>query len=207
MGIDERIQQGLRLQQARKRAGLEDAGDAADALGVPRPTYYAHENGSRGFKANAEKYARKFKVRLEWLWTGQGSPTGRPVTAPIVGHVGAGAEMYFEAGQGPFGEVALPEGQPVGTVAVEIRGDSLGPFNGWFAYFTDRHDPPTDTLIGVLCVVGLADGRVLIKKLGKGRRRARFDLWGAVGEPLQDQPVSWAAAVTALLPPHMARAV
>ena len=62
-----------RLSIARERAGYASAADAARALGVKEPTYYSHENGSSGLRASvAEKYARKFRVSLTWLLTGQG---------------------------------------------------------------------------------------------------------------------------------------
>lgn len=61
-----------RLIKARKHAGFDTGSAAADALGVKEPTYLGHENGSRGFKAKAEQYARRFGVSLEWLLTGRG---------------------------------------------------------------------------------------------------------------------------------------
>ncbi|MDB6035975.1 MAG: putative prophage repressor [Verrucomicrobiales bacterium] len=62
-----------RLTTARKRAGYEKAIDAANALGMRPSTYYSHENGSIGLRAQvAETYAKKFKVSLEWLLTGKG---------------------------------------------------------------------------------------------------------------------------------------
>ena len=83
-----------RLIWARKEAGYETAREAAEALGIREPTYMGHENGFRGFKASAEVYARKFKVNLEWLLTGRGSPRkGMPATTRAVGYVGAGAEI------------------------------------------------------------------------------------------------------------------
>jgi DNA-binding XRE family transcriptional regulator len=39
-----------RLAQARAEAGYAKAPDAAKALGISKPTYHGHENGSRGFK-------------------------------------------------------------------------------------------------------------------------------------------------------------
>jgi SOS-response transcriptional repressor LexA len=68
-----------RLTKARIHARFESAADAARALGVKAQTYYAHENGNSGVRAPvAEKYARKFKVSLDWLLTGRGemSPSG-----------------------------------------------------------------------------------------------------------------------------------
>lgn len=72
--MDERLERAERLQWAREHAGFATASEAARAVGVGEPTYLGHENGSRGYHRNAERYARRFRVRLEWLWSGQGSP-------------------------------------------------------------------------------------------------------------------------------------
>lgn len=66
-----------RLRIARLRAGFETAKDAAEAMGFAVSTYLAHENGSRGYPAKkAEIYARKFKVREQWLLYGVGEGPG-----------------------------------------------------------------------------------------------------------------------------------
>lgn len=79
MGIAER------LKAAREKFGFETAADAARALGVKVYTYSQHENGTRGFKRDsAEKYARKFKVPVEWLLYGHGDDqTTEPSAADI----------------------------------------------------------------------------------------------------------------------------
>lgn len=62
-----------RLVAARKQAGFNTAAEAAEALGVAYPTYAGHENGASGFRADkGELYARRFKVRFEWLMRGAG---------------------------------------------------------------------------------------------------------------------------------------
>ena len=66
-------EQGLRLKEARERAGYESATDAAKDLGVSKDTYIQHESGIRGFKGRAEDYAAKFKVSPEWLLWGKAS--------------------------------------------------------------------------------------------------------------------------------------
>ena len=66
-----------RLRIARLRAGYETGKDAAEALGFPVSTYLGHENGSRGYPAKkAAVYARKFKVREQWLLYGVGPGPG-----------------------------------------------------------------------------------------------------------------------------------
>lgn len=63
-----------RLQWARKRAGFETATDAARRFHWNENTYRSHENGARGInKKAAAKYARAFKVPVEWLLYGEGS--------------------------------------------------------------------------------------------------------------------------------------
>lgn len=66
-----------RLRIARMRAGFATAKEAAEALGFPVSTYLGHENGSRGYPAKkAFTYARKFKVREQWLLYGVGPAPG-----------------------------------------------------------------------------------------------------------------------------------
>lgn len=63
-----------RLKKARLNAGYASPADAADAMGVPRPSYYHHENGTRDFSnEDAVRYAKKYKVRPEWLVFGNDS--------------------------------------------------------------------------------------------------------------------------------------
>ncbi len=62
-----------RLVAARIHAGFATAAEAAETLGVKYPTYAGHENGSSGFRADkGALYARRFKVRFEWLMQGVG---------------------------------------------------------------------------------------------------------------------------------------
>jgi hypothetical protein len=70
-----------RLRIARLRAGYKTGKDAAEALGFPVSTYLSHENGSRGISAKkAFTYARKYKVREQWLLYGVGPGPGSEQT-------------------------------------------------------------------------------------------------------------------------------
>jgi len=68
---------GARLKLARQAAGFRSAKAAAESLGVAYPTYAQHENGTRGIVREAELYARRYKVSLDWLMRGRGAgPAG-----------------------------------------------------------------------------------------------------------------------------------
>jgi hypothetical protein len=70
-----------RLRIARLRAGYQTGKQAAEALGFPVSTYLSHENGSRGISAKrAVTYARKYKVREQWLLYGVGPGPGTEQT-------------------------------------------------------------------------------------------------------------------------------
>ena len=171
--------------------------EAAAALGTTRNHYAKLEGGSRP---------------LSDKWIGLASDaygvdpgavvTERRATVPVAGYVGAGTEMHLYAeGQGSRGEVQAPEDVSDRTVAAEVRGESLGPiFNGWHVYFDDRREPVTDDLLGRLCVVGLSDGRILVKKLVRGPGPGAFELHGQFGDPILDAEVRWAARVTSMMP-------
>lgn len=122
-------------------------------------------------------------------------------TARIVGYVGAGAEAHnYAVAQGDLDEAPAPDGATEATVAVEIRGDSLGSmFDRWLVYYDEVRRPVTADLVGRLCVVGLADGRVLIKKIGK-ERDGLYTLLSEREPPIEDAAIEWAARVTQMAP-------
>ena len=172
--------------------------DAAAALGTTRNQYVKLENGARRLSEKwIERAAGAFGIDAGDV------VRGKPITVPIAGYVGAGAEtILYGEGQGNLGDVLGPEGTSERTVAVEIRGESLGPFfNGWLVFFDDVRSPVTDDIIGKLCVVGLHDGRVLIKRLLRSRGSSvLFHLYGQFGDPILDVRVKWAALVKSVVP-------
>lgn len=79
-----------RLQRARAESGYRTAADAAAAFGWPAPTYFAHENGSRGLRpGTADKYARAFHVDPAWILYGTGEAPGALLTASATLNSGA----------------------------------------------------------------------------------------------------------------------
>jgi SOS-response transcriptional repressor LexA len=84
----------IRLKSARERSGYLSAKAAAEAMGVPVATYIQHENGGRGFPAErAERYAKFYRVPVEWLLFGKGSTLSHAELGPrlfVIGEVAAG---------------------------------------------------------------------------------------------------------------------
>jgi len=190
-----------RLQRARAKAGYSQATDAARAFGWNENTYRSHENGERGLKpAVAEKYARAFRVSAAWLLTGEQGDVVR--TVPLLGKVSAGAVMeIMSEAQGPFEEVEVFSGDHEATAAAEIKGDCMGPLlDGWLVFWNSGRTISPKDLVGKICVIGLDDGRVMLKKLTKGSIPGMFTLYSQFDPPIYDALVKWASPVTSMRP-------
>ncbi len=141
-----------------------------------------------------------FEGQTHWLE----NPPDDERTVPVVGYVGAGAEAHFYAlSDGELDRVPAPENAGPETVAVEIRGESLGPlFERWLVHYDEIRSPITSDLLGQLCVVGLPNDKVLVKKVrnSKSRTPGLYDLLSNNEPPILDAPVVWAAKVKSMVP-------
>lgn len=129
-------------------------------------------------------------------------PNAGPKEVVVVGLVAAGSDtVAFSEGQGNLGEVEAPDNATEQTVAVEVRGDSLGAlFENSLIFYDDVRTPPSADMVGRMCVCGLDDGRVVVKSLRRGRRAGRWDLHPNLGQPIYDTKVIWAALVRNVRP-------
>ena len=176
-----------RLRAARK-ARYASAAKAAAAMGVPAATYTHHENGTRPLKEHALRYARFFRVNLEWLLTGRGEMKGRLQDIPVTGLVGAGASVEMigdTAGVDPPMTIALPEAGRI--AALKVRGESQWPrfLDGEYVLFDPEPVLP-QTLVNRYAVVQTLDGRRLIKMLRRGRGDGRWRLESHNAPPEDD---------------------
>jgi hypothetical protein len=75
-----------RLRRARLAAGFARPSEAAKTFQWPEPTYFAHENGSRGIRPSAAKrYARAFNVESSWILLGEGRGVVEKTAAETAG--------------------------------------------------------------------------------------------------------------------------
>jgi hypothetical protein len=193
---------GARLRQARLDAGYRTATEGAAALEMSRDTYLQHENGARDYDdERAVAYARLYAVTPQYLRFGGATESG-VAQVKVVGWVGAGdAAHYYDSAQGPFDTVPAPAYATPQTVAAEVRGQSLGRrFDGWLVLYDEVRSPVTTDLLGQLCVVGLLDGRVLVKWLKAAKTPGLFHLKSETEPTMKDQEVIWAAKVTGMQP-------
>jgi antitoxin component HigA of HigAB toxin-antitoxin module len=188
------------------RTALEETGKTrsglARALGRSPSAVTDLLNGRRRLRADEIALAASYLgVEPPRLVGGGRAPPAR-ASVSLVGYVGAGAIARFYAdGQGPFDEVPAPDAASAKTVAVQIRGHSLGAlFDNWLVFYDDVREPPGDDLVGRMCVCGLADGRVLIKALKRSQIAGLWTLLSNAEPPIYDIALDWAALVREMRP-------
>lgn len=68
------------------------------------------------------------------------------------------------------------------------------------SYYDEIRRPVTEDLIGRLCVVGLPDGRILVKRLRRARSPGFYHLESNTEPTMPDEEVVWAARVRNMTP-------
>lgn len=133
-----------------------------------------------------------------------------PGVTSVVGRIGAdtSGEIVYGTGDGGFGDVIIPPGAGPESVAVEVHGYSMGTFvDGALIFYSDQKLAPSDEMLGDMVVVGLSDGRALLKRLTRGSRPGLYDLESLNGPTMRDQEVVWAADIESIVPPRQARRI
>ena len=192
-----------RLRAARKKAGFSSAIDAAAALGVSYPTYVAHENGTRGIGSAAQKlYAKRFHFSLDYLVTGKESTN---YYVPLMGYIGAGAEIMPEFEQVPadgLEMIEVPFQMPADMVAFRVRGDSMLPVykEGYIIIVYRDQTKPLEAFYGEDAAVRTSDGRRFIKTIVHGADGVNLVSWNA--KPIENVKLEWIGEIFAALPSH-----
>lgn len=194
--------QAKRLQIARMEAGYQTPTDAARALGVRESTYLGHENGSRGLSRNAARYASFFGVSLDWLLSNKGAPKSRVKPIPVVGIVGAGAEIgFFDDHFNGDGFSEIDAVIPTPAVALEVQGESMWPIQeGWRIVYRREESGVPYTAIGKLCVCRTLTDLTLLKIVRRSSDPDKFELQSWNAPPREPEKLLWAAPVIAILP-------
>lgn len=160
------------------------------------------EHGDRNLSVkHLDRFAQAFGVPREDILSSKARPE-----VPIVGLAGAGpdASVIYGEGQGTSDMAPAPPLWSPSTVALEVRGNSMRgiAYDGWFVYYDDVRGELTDDMIGQPCVLGLPDGRVVVKIPYFGRSPGTFDLESAnqAVDTMRGERIDWACLVTAIVP-------
>jgi len=194
MGIAENL---LKL---RKAARLSQTGLAKEA-GVSQQLISQLENGVNVATTKLPDIARALGANVSQIDPNYVEhAVGSLEEVPLIGYVGAGATAHYYD-HADLGTVPAPDNATPDTVAVEIRGESLGAlFEHWLVYYDEVRSPVTHDMIGRLCVVGLVDERVLVKKIQRSKTAGLFHLLSNTEAPILDAEVVWAARVRSMMP-------
>ncbi|MER8959337.1 XRE family transcriptional regulator [Mesorhizobium sp. M0701] len=201
-----------RLKTARINAGFRSAREAAASLAVPYQTYAAHENGHRAFDNQAAaQYARRFRISTDWLLTGRGDgPEAQPTFVPLMGYVGAGAEVEPDFEQVPpegLDQIEVPFHLPADMIALQVKGDSMLPqFRDGVVIIVYREQRRSiESFYGEEAAVRTTDGRRYIKTILRGQDGVNLISWNAPA--IENVHLAWVGEIFTFFPATAIRRV
>ena len=195
MGIAENLKT---LRKAKRLSQIQ----LAKLSGVSQQLISQIENGDNVSTTRLPDLARALSARVSEIDPSYSDSAVNNEMVKLVGYVGAGAEAHFySSADGGLEEVPAPDGSTPSTVAVEVRGESLGAlFEHWLVYYDEVRSPVTPDMHGKLCVVGLHDDRVLVKQVKPSKASGLFHLLSNTEGPILDVEIAWAAKVKSMVP-------
>lgn len=177
----------------------------AERLGTTQSTVTRWEKGSIPQGDMLQAIATLANTTVERLMGTDDLAAVPGETIPVVGFVGAGSAVFpyddFPKGDG-LDHVERPPFVKGQVVAVEVRGDSLLPVaeDGWRLVYAGEQTLEESEILNKLCVVKLADGRALVKRIIRGSEQGRFHLLSTNAPIIENVEVEWAAPVKAIIP-------
>jgi len=187
-----------RLKKLRIERGYKSAAEAARAMGIPAPTYSAHENGTTPPpRRMVEKYADFYRSTTDYILRGRAKSKSNVVR--VSGRVGAGAQVH-PVEDSVIDHIEVPFDLGADAEAVEVMGDSMWPAiqdGEVLIYERVRHDPTP--LVGRKVVAKLSDGRMFVKLLGGKNKDGLWTLLSFNGPPMEDVDLEWAAEIRIIM--------
>ena len=135
--------------------------------------------------------------------------TGLASMVPVLGNIGAGGEIVFDAevdleADGPQGFTMVPR-PPLTTgrlMALAVVGSSMLPKyeDGEIIYVRRDHDGLLPGYVGKYCAVRTADGDTFLKILAKGSEAGKYTLRSLNAPDMENISVEWASPVLFVMP-------
>ncbi|MBO9099979.1 MULTISPECIES: XRE family transcriptional regulator [unclassified Rhizobium] len=172
---------------------------AAEAMGVSRGQYIKLERGERRLTSDYISLAAKaFDVRASEV-----IDDPRPETVPLMGYIGAGAEIEPDFEQTPpegLEQIDVPFPLPDDMIAFEVRGDSMLPVfkNRSIIIVYREQKRPIDAFYGEEAAVRTSDGRRFIKTIMRSSQGVNLMSWNAPA--IENVELDWVGEIFAVLP-------
>lgn len=185
---------GLSAAAASARAGL-----SKDAIrNIERSVEQGKEGGAS--TQTILKLAPILQTTASWLIEGLGSE--HEAFVPLVGYIGAGAEIMPEFEQVPpegLDQIHVPFPLPGEMIAFEVRGDSMLPVykDGHVVIVYREQKKPVTSFYGEDAAVRTTDGRRFLKTIMKG---TPITLMSFNAAPIENVGLEWVGEIFAVMP-------
>jgi hypothetical protein len=206
MGLHDRDMILRRIDEAMQTQGYNDRSLALKA-GV-------YQDAIRDLRRGKTQMLRA--DRLQAIFAVLGLSDSQSLTVPVTGTVGDGSQIHLLHGfmhvhsfaeplpaqsHGDFVPMPPQEGH-AGTLALRVEGDAMEPFlpAGSIVYYSRPDEDGFDSCLNRLCVIGLGDKRVWLRKLKKGSVYGRYTLSGYNSRDMDDCEITWCAPVIFMRP-------
>ncbi len=167
---------------------------AAEVLGIAQSGVVRLLSGKR--QAKARELRRLAELVGEPI-PDEIVPTS-PETVPVMGYVGAGAEIFPPDEDQELDRVPAPWREARQLAAVVVRGSSMEPefWDGDLIFY----EPPNgmvdpEALVGHTVVVRTEDGRTFVKRLLRGSKPGLWTLESHAAPPMKDVRLVWVAPI------------
>lgn len=132
----------------------------------------------------------------------EGPKASSGTIVPLVGYIGAGAEIMPEFEQVPpegLDQIHVPFPLPGDMIALEVRGDSMLPVykDGHVVIVFREQKKPVSSFYGEDAAVRTTDGRRFLKTIMKG---APVTLMSFNAAPIENVALDWIGEIFAVMP-------
>lgn len=195
---------GNKLKSLREERGWTHE-KAAEEMGVSRSQFIKLERGERRLTIQyINQAAKAFGIRPSDILEDMDDNT-----VPLMGYIGAGAEILPEMEQVPaegLDQIHVPFPLPDEMIALEVRGDSMLPVykDGHVVIVYAEQKKPISSFYGEDAAVRTTDGRRFLKTIVKG---APITLMSFNAAPIENVGLEWVGEIFAVLPRNQLRKV
>jgi len=200
--IDQRLEElGIAESRAAKDAGLSDSA----IRDIRRVVKSGKEDAGVSTRTLA-KLAPVLQTTIEWLMGGDDGLKSR--TVPVMGYLGAGAEVEPDFEQVPpegLEQIDLPFSLAEDLIAFKVRGESMLPFYKPEAVIVVYREQkkPIEAFYGEEAAVRTSTGRRFIKTVMRGA--SGVTLMSSNAAPIENVAIEWIGEIFAVLPPSAIR--